>query len=242
MFNRKEIKSDAKKAFTANYWNCVAVTLIISLITGGAIGGAGGAAGGANSSQVSHAVSSLNDFRSEEMLTLLILAAGVLAASAFIATIIDLFLIRPFSVGEAVFYAKNGTASAKVSDIMDGFRNGYLRNVFALFLRNLLIGLGSIVIIPGIILSYGYKMVPYILAEDPEISAADALRKSREMMKGSKWSTFVLELSFIGWDILSALTLGILGLFYVSPYKKQALAEVYLKLSGKNDTQESAEF
>ncbi|MCQ2401322.1 MAG: DUF975 family protein [Lachnospiraceae bacterium] len=238
MFNRKEIKARAKNAFNRNYWRCVAVTLIISAITGGVVGGSGRGASGANDVQLNDAVNALNNSSPSEELAILLVILGIFAVAVLIASAIGVFLLRPFHVGEASFFTENDAAPAEIATILDGFRNGYLRNVFSLFLRDFLIGLGSIVIIPGIILKYAYKMVPYILADDPDISATDALKKSREMMKGSKWATFVLELSFIGWDILAALTLGILGVVYVGPYKKQALAEVYLKLSGKADKPE----
>lgn len=89
-----------------------------------------------------------------------------------------------------------------------------LRDVF-IFLWSLLF------LIPGVIKHYSYRMVPYILADDPEIGAMDAITLSRQMMDGHKWNTFVLDLSFLGWDLLSALTLGLLGVFYVNPYKVQ---------------------
>ena len=66
---------------------------------------------------------------------------------------------------------------------------------------------------PGIIKSYEYRMIPYILAENPSINWREAFRLSKAMMDGQKWNTFVLDLSFIGWDLLSAVTGGLLGLF-----------------------------
>lgn len=221
--------------FNRNYWRCVAVTLIMAVITGGAIGGSGSSASGAGGAAAGEAYNAINSLDQEELLVMLFVLVGALAVAFLIASVVSIFVINPMHVGEAKFFRENDAAPAEIAEIVAGFRNGYFRNVGALLLRNLLIGLGSIVIIPGIILQYSYKMVPYILADDPEISAADALRKSREMMRGSKWSTFVLELSFIGWNILSALTLGILGIVYVSPWKKQTMAELYLKLSGKAD-------
>ena len=239
MFSRKEIKARAKTAFNKNYWRCVAVTLIMSVITGGTVSGSGSSARGAGGTTVGEAAGALNNAGPEEEIVMFLVLLGVFAIAFLLASVLSVFVINPLNVGEAKFFRENDAAPADIAVITSGFRNGYLRNAGAMLLRNLLTGLGSIVIIPGIILRYSYRMVPYILADDPEISAADALRKSREMMKGSKWDTFVLELSFIGWDILTVLTLGILGIVYVGPWKKQTMAELYLKLCGKADETEA---
>ena len=103
-----------------------------------------------------------------------------------------------------------------------------------MFLQNLFLGLWTLLfIIPGIVKAYSYRMVPYILADNPEMSSTDIITKSREMMNGHKWDAFVLDLSFLGWLILTALTGGILGIFYVYPYIFETNAELYLAL--KND-------
>ena len=72
-----------------------------------------------------------------------------------------------------------------------------------------------------------YKMIPYLLAEYPDMSTKEVFAKSREMMDGQKMDTFILDISFIPWSVLSAITAGIVGLFYVSPYKDATYAELY---------------
>ena len=112
------------------------------------------------------------------------------------------------------------------------FQNGsFLKIVAAKFLEGLFIGLWSLLlVIPGIIKALEYLMVDYILADNPGIAPMDALRESKRMMKGHKWNAFVLSLSFLGWEILSVLTLGLLDLFYVRPYIEATFAELYLAL------------
>ena len=78
-------------------------------------------------------------------------------------------------------------------------------------------------IIPGIIASYRYSMVPYILAENPDLSPTDAMALSHQMMKGNKWRFFCLKFSFFGWNILCALTAGILEI-WIGPYRQAAYA------------------
>ena len=86
-------------------------------------------------------------------------------------------------------------------------------------------------IIPGIIASYSYAMIPYIQAEHPEMAPGDVLARSKEMMEGNRWRLFCLQFSFIGWDILSSLTLGI-GNLWLRPYKQAATAAFYRDVSG----------
>ena len=86
---------------------------------------------------------------------------------------------------------------------------------------------GLLFVIPGIVKAYSYRMVPYVLAEDPFISHNDAILLSRRMMDGNKLSVFVLDLSYIGWYFLTALTAGLLGIFYVNPYVYATDAELY---------------
>lgn len=81
-------------------------------------------------------------------------------------------------------------------------------------------------IIPGIIASYRYAMTSYILAENPEMSASEAIDRSKELMAGNKWRLFCLQLSFIGWGILCVFTLGI-GNLWLTPYMEAANAAFY---------------
>lgn len=86
-------------------------------------------------------------------------------------------------------------------------------------------------VIPGIMASYSYAMTSYILAENPEMAPSDAIARSKEMMAGNRWRLFCLHFSFIGWGILSALTLGI-GNLWLTPYKQAATAAFYQDLCG----------
>lgn len=85
-------------------------------------------------------------------------------------------------------------------------------------------------IIGGVIKYYAYFLVPYIVAENPDISAKQAIRLSQDMMKGHKWECFILELSYIGWDILGAFTLGISKVLYSNPYQVAGYCEYYAEI------------
>ena len=91
----------------------------------------------------------------------------------------------------------------------------------------------SLFCIPGIIKSYSYSLAPYILAENPTMTARQALNESKRITVGAKKDLFVLDLSFVGWMMLSSITFGI-ALIYVSPYMQAAKANAYLAVKAKN--------
>ncbi len=91
--------------------------------------------------------------------------------------------------------------------------------------------LGSI---PGIIASYRYAMMPYLLAEFPDLTVMDAMRESKRLMHGNKFRFFSLSFSFIGWILLSTFTLFI-GLLWIVPYMNAACAAFYLDVTGRSD-------
>lgn len=117
-----------------------------------------------------------------------------------------------------------------VGDLFAGFRM-YRPVLGAMFLRELLTFLWSLLfVVPGIIKGLAYSMVPYIIYENPHLTASQALKISEKMTDGAKGDLFVLKLSFIGWNILSAITGGIVGYFYVYPYMGVTYAGVYDQL------------
>lgn len=85
-------------------------------------------------------------------------------------------------------------------------------------------------LVGGIIKHFSYYMVPYIVAENPDIGPLKAITLSRKMMKGHKWECFVLSLSFLGWDCLSLLTFGLLEVLFLAPYKQATYAEYFVNL------------
>lgn len=119
------------------------------------------------------------------------------------------------------------------SNMFSNTFSGYWRNVWSGFLMVLFVYLWALLlIIPGIIKGFAYSMTPYILKDYPELSANQAINLSVKMMKGHKFDLFYLELSFIGWGILSVCTLGI-GYFWLMPYMYTSMAAFYQDV--KND-------
>lgn len=108
----------------------------------------------------------------------------------------------------------------------DRFGTGFAQR----FLRSLYVILWSLLlIIPGIMAGYSYAMTPFILEDHPELSAGEAISRSKDMMEGHKMDLFILSLTFIGWDILAGLTWN-LGHLALNPYKNAAYAAFYREL------------
>lgn len=95
---------------------------------------------------------------------------------------------------------------------------------------NLFAFLWGLTIAGGIIKHYSYYLVPCILAENPAVGTMEAITLSRKMMKGHKWECFVLELSFLGWELLGILTIGLSDIFFTAPYKVAVMGEYYAEL------------
>lgn len=113
-----------------------------------------------------------------------------------------------------------------ISKVFEGF-NEFGKSILTQILVNIFTFLWTLLlIIPGIIKGYSYSMVMYILAENPDISSMDAIRESQRIMKGHKWEYFVLLLSFILWDLLGIITLG-LAFIYIQPYKMITIGNYY---------------
>ncbi|MBQ7713666.1 MAG: DUF975 family protein [Oscillospiraceae bacterium] len=248
MWERKELKAKGKAAFKANYWKCVLVAFILVALVGG----------GVASSQVGsepadgvpqEATAFLEEFNAapEEAQraiaqSLLAMLAGFTAVGAVISCVINLLVINPLAVGGSRFFLANSAEPAGLGELGYGFKKGYGRVVAGMFLTSLFTFLWSLLLlVPGIIKAYSYRMVPYILADDPSIGGKDAITRSREMMNGQKWNTFVLDLSFLGWWLLACVTLGFAGVFWVSPYIEATNAELYKALKGEPETVEELE-
>lgn len=231
MWDRVLLKRRGNEAFRRNYGSVVAVTFIMGLISM-IMGGNSGATSVGNQTQdiiINGGNQATGNFYVPGFSMF-----GALVGMFFVVAAIALLLLKVFveynlRVGGAKFFIQNQTSKPGVDMILDGFRSGHYGNiVLTMFLRDLYTALWSLLlVIPGIVKSYEYMMVPYILAENPGMNQKEVFQISKEMMNGQKWNAFVLDLSFIGWEILSACTCGILGIFYVNPYIEATHAEVY---------------
>ena len=150
-------------------------------------------------------------------------------ASLFIMAIaVDAFIANPLELGCKRFFRRNLDEPASMSNIAFAFDSSYKNICKTMFLRDVYTVLWSLLfVIPGIIKSYEYKMIPYLLSENPDMTTEQAFAESKQLMTGNKWKAFVLDLSFILWDIANIFTCGLLGLFWVAPYKASTQAALY---------------
>ena len=231
MWDRKVLKEKGKAAYRANRITCIFAAFLLALTAGGGTG--------MPTSTVNLEESYDNLNMPPEMMKMIIAALG---GAVIVGFLLAVFVFNPVAVGLRQFFRQNATDSRtglSRDNIGLAFSGNYTNVVAAMFTTGLFVFLWSLCfIVPGIIKSYSWRMVPYIIAEDPEITGTEARERSAEMMNGSKWESFVLDLSFLGWIILGVFTLGILNLVFTNPYKAATDAELFRWLNGERDVPE----
>lgn len=156
----------------------------------------------------------------------------ILIISAILAIIIKIFIVYSIEVGECRLFLENRNGKeTRIKVMLSAFKKGrYLSTVKCIFVKRVFQYLWTLTIIGGIISRYSYMMVPYIVAENPDIKPMEAIRLSKNMMKGYKFKAFLFDLSFIGWSILQIITFGLVGILYANPYYKASETEIYIKI------------
>lgn len=152
---------------------------------------------------------------------------GLPNAIEYAGPVISIILAGPFTLGIISCFIKLVRKERfKFENLFDGFKN-FISSFILQLLVTLFVFLWSLLlVIPGIIAGYRYSMSFYILYDNPNIGAMEALDLSKEIMVGNKWRLFCLHLSFIGWALLSILTLGI-GFLWLIPYMNTAVVNFY---------------
>ena len=159
---------------------------------------------------------------------------------AIIAILYIILLAEPLLVAERrYFIIASEKENTKMGVMKEIFKRKNWSNVAVImFFKNFYNFLWYLTIIGGIIKTYEYRMIPYLLAENPDMNKKEAFARSKQMMKGNKWKTFILDLSFILWEILSTITFGLLDILYVNPYKIATSVELYKTLKENNNVEE----
>lgn len=221
MWSRAVIKEKAKERVRANYWPMVLAALVMSI----SLSASSGVSRGYN--QWSGNIRE-SDLTGTQMIETLGFVLTVLVILSVVSLVVTVLVFNPLQVGAVRYFYKNINGNADLGELGYGFRKNWSNIVGIMFLRNLFIFLWSLLlIVPGIIKAYEYRMVPYLLAEDSSMSREDAFAISKRMMTGNKLDAFVFDLSFFGWLLLAVCTCGILSIFYVAPYMFQAQAMLY---------------
>lgn len=200
-FDRIRIKENGKLHYQNNKWQNVLVILINTLIVGGV--------------QVVVRLSG-DDWVLAMFMSLVSIALALL-------------VVNVISMGTMTWFHRSiKTEGLKMEEMFWTFKEDYGGNVLMMFLISLYTALWSMLfVIPGIVKGYSYSLAMYIKSENPNIPASKAIELSTRMTNGHKMDLFVLDMSFIGWWILSAFTLHILGILYVMPYQYASKAFAY---------------
>lgn len=207
-------------AFKKNYVSAVVVALLMGIF--GTVSGESSARRVSENSDIYS-----GNFFNVGMITGLL--AGIATVVILIVLVAKVFVGNLLKMGGYRFFILNQTAQPGIGTLLDGFRSGhYVNIVLTMFLRDLFTTLWSLLlVVPGIVKHYEYLMVPYIIAENPAMDYKEAFQISKQMMDGEKMEAFIMDLSFIGWYLLSAVTCGLLAIFYVNPYVQASFAEMY---------------
>ncbi len=237
MWTRRELKDKSKEFLRRNYWKAFAVCLIVSLLTGGS---------GRSSRDTNYMSPDFGEYNYEinfgpgnEFGTMIegigldnpfqvAVGASVFALFMMLSIAIAIIIGNALQVGEKRFFIRSFTEEASVGTLFSTLRKGeWVPIAIKMFLMDLFILLwGLLLIIPGIIKYYQYRMIPYILAEEPELTFQEVKDISTSMTNGQKGEIFMLDLSFIGWYLLGSLFFGIGGIF-VKPYHEATVAKLY---------------
>ncbi len=229
--NASGFRAQAREALSGRWLLAVGTTLLATILGGSVTmvneGGSVGSSFSINGRDLEDTGININSPEFERMLPIL---ATVLTAGAIISLVH--FIIGGFiSLGLIKFnLALIDGQEASVNDIFS--QTSRIGSALWLRLRMQIFTFlwALLFIIPGIIKSYAYSMAGYIAYENPDMTAKEAMTISQEMMKGNKWRLFCLQLSFIGWSLLSVLTCGI-GMLWVNAYANSATTAFYNEIS-----------
>lgn len=228
MLTSKELRVKAWNSLKGKYWRAFLVILVLGLLA------SIGTSLETGSQNLTETINLVDPSEMDETMELGAAVVGTIATvMAVVGMAISLFVGNAADVGLAHYFILNTDSKPSFADAFYGFKVKYLRNIGTLLLVGIKLALWSLLlVVPGIIKSFEYAIIPYILADDPEISSKEAFRKAKEMMMGNKWRLFKLNLSFFGWFVLCVVTCG-LGTPFLLPYVSAANAEFYAELKNK---------
>lgn len=225
MWSRKELKDKAKAVLKEIYWSAFGISIVLALVGGNHNWGG---SGGGSSYRTSKDSIYLN-INNNNIINWGLISFGLTVLILII--VLRIFIGYCLEVGGRRYFVKSAQYRDNKKCFSFGFDGqNYMKIVQTMLLTKVTIFLWSLLlIIPGIIKSYAYRMVPYILADNPNIGVREAITLSNEMTSGHKFDMFVLDLSFIGWYFLGSIALGV-GVLFVMPYENATNAELYLVL------------
>ena len=236
----EDFRRIARNALTNKWFIAVAVGLVASIL--GGISGGGpefkvnidGSNISMNFNVAGQTIKSIgtNGGVDSEVGAFILASLPIIIIASLFAAVIYFALGSFIGVGYAKFNLNLVDKKNAAFETLFEYFSHWKTTTIARLLRALYVFLWSLLfIIPGIVAGFSYAMTDYILAEDPELTADEAISQSKSIMMGNKWRFFCLQISFIGWDILATLAFGI-GHLWLTPYKQAAYAAFYREVSG----------
>lgn len=236
----EDFRRIARNALTNKWFIAVAVGLVASIL--GGISGGGpefkvnidGSNISMNFNVAGQTIKSIgtNGGVDSEVGAFILASLPIIILASLFAAVIYFVLGSFIGVGYAKFNLNLVDKKNAAFETLFEYFSHWKTTTIARLLRALYVFLWSLLfIIPGIVAGFSYAMTDYILAEDPELTADEAISQSKSIMMGNKWRFFCLQFSFIGWDILATLAFGI-GHLWLTPYKQAAYAAFYREVSG----------
>jgi len=228
MWTRALLKENGKVAFRRNYWTCVIVSVLATFLCGGTVGGVNYNLDAEDTASMFDGTSAYEYFMQIPPYVWAIVATAIVMGTV-LGLAISILVSNVAIVGRERYFLENREHKTDIGRLFYGFQGGrYSTTVLVMFLRSLYIfGWSLLFLIPGIIKSYSYMLVPYILAENTYLDRKRVFELSSQMMRGHKMEAFELSLSFIGWIFLGALSGGLVNIFYTQPYINATFAEFY---------------
>lgn len=170
-----------------------------------------------------------------------IVSSAILSISG-LTYVLPLIITGPIMIGVYSYflkYIRYENELKTLDPLFDGFKNDIVGNILVYILQSIFTFLWSLLfVIPGIVKMYSYAMTYYIKIDNPQMSANQAITESRKIMDGHKMKLFLLDLSFLGWIIVSMFTFGI-GLIWVIPYMQMARLHFYEEIKPKKKAKKS---
>ena len=236
----EDFRRIARNALTNKWFIAVAVGLVASIL--GGISGGGpefkvnidGSNISMNFNVAGQTIKSIgtNGGVDSEVGAFILASLPIIIIASLFAAVIYFVLGSFIGVGYAKFNLNLVDKKNAAFETLFEYFSHWKTTTIARLLRALYVFLWSLLfIIPGIVAGFSYAMTDYILAEDPELTADEAISQSKSIMMGNKWRFFCLQFSFIGWDIFATLAFGI-GHLWLTPYKQAAYAAFYREVSG----------
>lgn len=229
MLYAADFRQKAREALEGNWGKAIGVGFVASLLGAGIT--AGGGSGVSFDSSDIESISELNGVIPTEFQVAYLAFLSLLGFVALAFALIRFVVGGAATLGYAKFNLnlvdKNESSFADLFSEFHRFGAGFLMQL----LRGIYTALWSLLfIIPGIYASYGYAMAPYILQENPDMTANEAITESKKLMEGNRWRLFCLEFSFFGWSFLAIMFTCGLGYIVLAPYMEASFAAFYREI------------